>query len=85
MLIRHRSGRLTLRRASDRRRQAARHKASRGWVPPIVGAVLVVLAVGGLSRGIVAAVIGGVFTAIGPVLLWIAFVLRPDQHVNEDL
>ena len=31
------------------------------------------------------ALIGGALTAIAPVMLWIAFVLRPDQHPDEDL
>ena len=46
---------------------------------------LAVLAVGGLSRGLLAAAVGGAFTAIGPVLLWITFVLRPDRHPHKAL
>jgi hypothetical protein len=85
MLIRHRSGRLILRRADDRRRQAAINQASRHATPLILGTVVLLIALVGLGRHVLVAALGGAFTALGPVLLWIAFVDRPDQPLNEDL
>jgi hypothetical protein len=85
MLITHRSGRLILRRADDRRRQAAINQASRRATPLILGMTVLLVALVGLDRHVVFAALGGALTAFGPVLLWIAFVLRPDQHLNEDL
>jgi uncharacterized membrane protein YfcA len=85
MLLRHRSGRLILRRARDRERQRAANQAGRSLTPAILGAVMALAVVRGLARHVAFAVIGGIFTAIGPVLLWIAFVLRPDERPGEDL
>jgi hypothetical protein len=85
MLVRHRSGRLILRRVEDRRRQAEINAASRRLAPLLLGVPLVILGLFGLDRHVVYAVLGGAFTAIAPVMLWIAFVLRPDEHPDEDL
>jgi hypothetical protein len=85
MLVRHRSGRLILRRAEDRERQKEVNASSRRNGPVLLAIACGVLAIGGLWQHIAAALVGGVFTAVGPVLLWIAFVLRPDEHIGEDL
>jgi hypothetical protein len=85
MLVRHRSGRLILRRAKDRERQGATNRAGRSLIPIIVTAVIALNVIGGPARDVFVAAMGGIFTAVGPVLLWIAFVLRPDQRPGEDL
>jgi hypothetical protein len=47
----------------------------------IIGATVV----GGAAQPIALSALGGVLTAIAPVMLWIAFVLRPDQRPGEVL
>jgi hypothetical protein len=85
MYHRHRSGRLILRRAEDREVQREKNRASVpiGWA--LAGALVVVTAVGGLTADLAVAVVAGVLTAFAPVVLWIAYVLRPDQRPGEDL
>jgi hypothetical protein len=85
MLLRHRSGRLILRRAKDRERQGATNRAGRSLIPIFVAVVITLNAIGVPARDVIVAAMGGIFTAVGPVLLWIAFVLRPDQRPGEDL
>jgi Na+/H+ antiporter NhaC len=81
MLIRHRSARLILRRPEDRRRQAEINEASMRVAPLLLLVPLVILALLGFGRHVFFAMIGGAFTAIAPVMLWIAFVLRPDEDL----
>jgi len=85
MYRRHRAGRLILRRAEDRERQQQKSLASVpvGWA--LAGAFAVLLVVGGLVADLAAAVLAGTLTAIAPVLLRVAYALRPDEHLGEDL
>ncbi len=85
MAIRHRQGKLILRRAADRERQAETNRRSLAWTPLILVAVAAVGAAGGDLQGVFLAVLLGVWVPGAPLLLWIAFKLRPDQHPGEDL
>ena len=82
-----RAGTLIVRRAAEREaRQAANRRAAPFWV---IGAVAVTAIAGGLVadnvKAVVTAGLAGYIWAITPVLLYIAFVIRPDEHVGEDL
>ena len=83
--LRHRQGKLILRKAADRERQAETNQRSLAWTPLIVGIVVAVGAAGGDLEGVFVAFILGLWLPGAPLLLWIAFKLRPDQHPGEDL
>lgn len=85
MAVRHAPGRLILRRADDREEQRLKNESSRSWSWPIVCLVVVVAAAGGAARDVAFGALGGALTAMAPVLLWVAFVLRPDEHPGADL
>lgn len=85
MAARHRTGQLILRKASGRKRQAEVNEASRRSTPFAVAGFAVVALIGGVARDIAFAALGGVLTMLAPVLLWIAFVLRPDERPDDDL
>jgi uncharacterized protein (DUF2062 family) len=85
MAARHRKGRLILRRPEDRERQRATNEASMRWTPLLLGVIIGATVVGGAAQPIAFSALGGVLTAIAPVMLWIAFVLRPDQRPGEVL
>jgi hypothetical protein len=84
-----RRGQLTLRDPAAREanaRRIARWQGSARWAFPAM--VVIVLVLGILThqaKALVAAAIGGTTLGFAPVLLWIAFRLRPDQHRGERL
>ena len=43
------------------------------------------MALEGLGADLAVAALTGILTAIAPVILWIAYVLRPDEPLGEDL
>ena len=85
MYSRHRAGRLILRRAADREIQRRKNLASVpiGWA--LAGALVILLSVGGLAADLAVAALAGTLTAFAPLILWITYALRPDQHIDEDL
>jgi hypothetical protein len=69
-------------RAIARERNA---RQARIWIWPAVGLAVVLGVLGGQPQAIVLGMFGGAILAMAPVLLYVAFVLRPDQRVGGKL
>ena len=74
---------LTLFLGREVQRKTNRASVPIGWA--LAGVLVVLVSAGGLAADVAVAVLAGTLTAIAPVLLWIAYALRPDQHIGEDL
>lgn len=86
-LVLARKGRLILRRAVDRdRARVTNRRWATTWAWALIGIAVALTAVlTGSAKSVLAAAFGGYLAAIAPVMLYIAFVVRPDEHIGEDL
>ena len=81
-----RAGRLLLTDPADRAANRGRIDRSRAlWSLPVLAAAMALAAVSPTAVGVIAGLLGGFVLGLAPLLLWIAFALRPDEHRDERL
>jgi hypothetical protein len=79
-LVRWRQGRLIIRDPEERERvRAANAERSGRYTWPIVGVAIGLAALGGDVVAVLLAAFGSLIVGFGPLVLYIAFVVRPDQ------